>query len=180
MACTPSELFHLGPGYRLEIASPGFSSAVFSDLYLNVNDTRTQNAKMKAGTNETVEVSASNEAETINTTDAQIGNNVQVQVLNDLPIANRDSPSALFYMMPGVTESNSSSNNSSNQNGSVTGARTDQSNVTLDGLDVNDNETGGIRRHRRQCTGGLCARNSVESWLGNSQARVRAGAASFN
>ena len=131
-----------GPGYRLEVTSPGFSSVVVSDMYLNVNDTRTQDARMHAGANETIEVSASHQEETINTTDAQVGNNVQVQVLNDLPVENRDSPSALFYMMPGVTESNSNANNNSNQNGSVTGARTDQSNVTLDGLDVNDNETG--------------------------------------
>ena len=133
-----------GPGYRLEIASPGFSSLVVSDMYLNVNDTRTQNAKMRAGANETIEVSAARQEETINTTDAQVGNNVQVQVLNELPVENRDSPSALFYMMPGVTESpaNTNASNTSNQNGSVTGARTDQSNVTLDGLDVNDNETG--------------------------------------
>jgi hypothetical protein len=120
-----------GPGYQIEFEDSGFSSIVVSDLYLNVDDTRTQNAKMKAGVNETIEVSATNQTETINTTDAQVGNNVEVQVLNELPIENRDSPSALFYMLPGVTS-----------DGSVTGARNDQSNVTLDGLDVNDNETG--------------------------------------
>jgi hypothetical protein len=120
-----------GPGYEIVFEDAGFSSVKVSGLYLNVDDTRTQNAKMQAGANETVEVSASNQSETINTSDAQVGNNVQVQVLNDLPVENRDSPSALFYLMPGVT-----------QDGSVTGARNDQSNVTLDGLDVNDNETG--------------------------------------
>jgi hypothetical protein len=125
------QLVSPGPGYQIEFENTGFSSMVISDLYLNVDDTRTQNATMKVGAHETIEVSATNETETINTTDAQVGNNVEVQVLNELPVENRDSPSALFYMLPGVTS-----------DGSVTGARNDQSNVTLDGLDVNDNETG--------------------------------------
>jgi hypothetical protein len=120
-----------GPGYELDFEDAGFSGVTVSDLYLNVDDTRTQDAKMQAGASETVQVSATNQSETINTTDAQVGNNVQVQVLNELPVLNRDSPTALFYMIPGVTS-----------DGSVTGARNDQSNVTLDGLDVNDNETG--------------------------------------
>lgn len=120
-----------GPGYTVKFEFHGFSAVEVSGLYLNVDDTRTQNAKLQAGTTETVEVSAGNQNETINTTDAQVGESVQVQVLNDLPIQNRDSPSALFTMLPGVTTS-----------GAVTGARTDQDNVTLDGLDVNDNETG--------------------------------------
>jgi hypothetical protein len=126
-----------GPGYQIEFEAAGFSPVVVKDLYLNVDDTRTQNAMLKAGATVTVEVSARSEGETVNTTDAQVGNNVQVQVLNELPVETRDSPSSLFYMLPGVTQSNSSMSN-----GSVTGARNDQSNVTLDGLDVNDNETG--------------------------------------
>jgi hypothetical protein len=120
-----------GPDYQIQFASTGFNTVLISGLYLNVDDTRTQDAKMKAGAAVTIEVSAANENETINTTDAQVGNNVQVQTLNELPVQNRDSPSALFYMLPGVTT-----------DGAVTGARVDQSNVTLDGLDVNDNETG--------------------------------------
>jgi hypothetical protein len=121
-----------GPGYEIQFEATGFSPVVIKDLYLNVDDTRTQNAELKAGgANVSVEVSAASESETINTTDAQVGTSVQVEVLNDLPIESRDSPSSLFYMLPGVTS-----------DGSVTGARNDQSNVTLDGLDVNDNETG--------------------------------------
>jgi hypothetical protein len=121
-----------GPGYEIQFEAAGFSPVVIKDLYLNVDDTRTQNATLKAGgAAVTVEVSAASESQTINTTDAQVGNSVEVQVLNELPVENRDSPSALFTMLPGVTSV-----------GSVTGSRNDQSNVTLDGLDVNDNETG--------------------------------------
>jgi hypothetical protein len=121
-----------GPGYQIAFEDEGFTPVTISGLYLNVNDTRTQDTTMNAGAaTQTIQVSASDQVVTLNTSDAQVGNSVEVQVLNELPIQNRDSPSALFTMMPGVTS-----------DGSVTGSRNDQSNVTLDGLDVNDNETG--------------------------------------
>jgi hypothetical protein len=123
-----------GPGYKVTFSRDGFKSVAVSGLYLNVDATRTQNAKLPVGvTAQTVEVSASSENVTLDTTDATIGNNFEVQTLNDLPIQNRDSPAALFYQQPGVT-----------LDGAVTGARVDQSNVTLDGLEVNDNATGGF------------------------------------
>src|ERR1700679_384689 len=88
-----------GPGYEIQFEAAGFSPVVIKDLYLNVDDTRTQNATLKAGgAAVTVEVSAASESQTINTTDAQVGNSVEVQVLNELPVENRDSPSALFTM----------------------------------------------------------------------------------
>jgi hypothetical protein len=121
-----------GPGYKLTFSSTGFRSVDINGVYLNVDTTRTENAKLPVGSQtQTVEVSASNENVTLNTTDATVGNNFEVQFLNELPIANRDSPAALFYQQPGVT-----------LDGAVTGARVDQTNVTLDGLEVNDNATG--------------------------------------
>jgi hypothetical protein len=121
-----------GPGYRITFSAAGFKSAVITGIYLNVSTTRTQNARLTVGaTSETVQVSAASEGVTLNTTDATIGNNFQVQMMNSLPVQNRDNPSALFYQQPGVT-----------LGGAVTGARSDQSNVTVDGLEVNDNATG--------------------------------------
>ncbi|HLY42140.1 MAG TPA: carboxypeptidase regulatory-like domain-containing protein [Terracidiphilus sp.] len=121
-----------GPGYRITFAAAGFKPIVITGLYLNVSATRTQNAQLiVGGTTQSVEVSAASDTVTLNTTDATVGNNFQVQDLNELPVANRDSPAALFTQQPGVT-----------LDGAVTGARVDQDNVTLDGLDVNDNETG--------------------------------------
>jgi len=121
-----------GPGYKVTISAAGFRQVAITDLYLNVNVTRTQNAQLPVGNEtQTVEVSASSETVTLNTIDATVGNNFQVQFMNNLPVANRDNPAALFYMQPGVT-----------LNGSVTGSRDDQSAVTVDGLDVNDEATG--------------------------------------
>jgi|HubBroStandDraft_6_1064221.scaffolds.fasta_scaffold01572_8 Carboxypeptidase regulatory-like domain len=121
-----------GPGYEIEFKHQSFKSAVVSGLYLNVDATRAQNAQLTlGGATETVEVSASDELVTLNTTDSTVGNNFQVQFLQDLPVEDRSSPSALFVQQPGVT-----------LDGAVTGARTDQDRVTVDGLDVNDLATG--------------------------------------
>jgi hypothetical protein len=124
-----------GPGYTETVSRQGFQKTVLTGLYLNVASTRTQNVTLTVGAvTETVAVSASNQDVTLDTTDATVGNNFQVQYLNELPISYRDSPAALFTQQPGMT-----------QDGSATGARTDQDRVTLDGLDVNDEATGSFR-----------------------------------
>jgi len=121
-----------GPGYRIKFSATGFIPLTITDLYLSVNTTRTQNAQLKVGGGQqSVEVSAGNEQITLDTSDATVGNNLPVQYLHDLPVQNRDNPSSLFYAQPGTTLT-----------GAVTGARTDQSTVTVDGLDVNDEATG--------------------------------------
>lgn len=120
-----------GPGYRITFERDGFSQVVISDIYLNVSNTRTQNARLTVGgTSQTVQVSAVNDTVALNTSDATVGNNFDVSLVNDLPVYNRDTPAALFNLQPGIT------------NNAVTGARTDQSSVTVDGLDVNDIATG--------------------------------------
>jgi hypothetical protein len=117
-----------GPGYKETVSRDGFRTTVLTGVYLNVASTRTQNIKLAVGTvSETVAVSAASQDVTLDTTDATVGNNFQVQYLNDLPIAMRDTPSTLFTQQPGMT-----------LDGSATGARVDQSRVSLDGLDVND------------------------------------------
>jgi hypothetical protein len=123
-----------GPGYTEKVLHDGFETTVLKGLYLNVGVTRTQNVKLVVGAiAETVAVSAANQDVTLNTTDASVGNNFQVQLMNELPVSLRDSPAALFTQQPGMT-----------QDGSATGARTDQNRITLDGLDVSDMATGAI------------------------------------
>jgi len=119
-----------GPHYVMTFSHAGFASYSVKDVYVNVANSRTQNAKLTAGSSETIEVSAAGEGVTINTEDASVGNNFQVEQLNELPVQNRTNPAALLTLQPGVV------------NSSVTGARTDQSNITVDGLDVNDFGTG--------------------------------------
>ncbi len=121
-----------GPGYKATFSLKGFEPLIISDIYLTVANTRTQNVALRAGGEAvTLEVSAANSEVTINTTDASVGNNFDAKMLNELPVQNRDTPAALFTLQPGVT-----------LDGAVTGARVDQNNVTVDGLDVNDFATG--------------------------------------
>ncbi len=121
-----------GPGYKETVSAQGFETLVVSGLYLNIATTRTQNIRLAVGqVSQTISVSAANQDVTLNTTDATVGNNFQVQYMNDLPVQMRDSPVQLFTQQPGMTN-----------DGSSTGSRVDQDRVTLDGLDVNDMATG--------------------------------------
>ena len=125
-----------GPGYTATFSHEGFTSVAVTGLYLNVTAVRTQNVVMSVGNVvTTVSVSGGNQNVTLDTTDATIGNNFEMQMVNELPVQIRDTPAALFVLQPGVTEDGTGQY-------SVTGARTDQSHVTLDGLDVDDRGTG--------------------------------------
>ena len=125
-----------GPGYQATFSLTGFDSFVVTGMYLNVSNTRTQNVILKIGNvSQSVQVSAAGQGVTLDTTDATIGNNFEVQMVNQLPVQIRDTPSALFNIQPGVSVDASGES-------AVTGARTDQSHVTLDGLDVDDRATG--------------------------------------
>ncbi len=119
-----------GNTYKLTVSLEGFAAFSVSDLALNVGTTRTQNARLNAGgVVQTVAVSADNANVTLDTTDASIGNNLSVEQLNELPIYDRTSGiNTLFVQQPGVDSFQ----------GAVTGARIDQSEVTVDGLDAND------------------------------------------
>ncbi len=55
--------------------------------------------------------------------------------LRDLPVQLRGSPAALIGLQPGAVGNNAGGGNRA---GSVTGSRADQGNVTVDGIDVND------------------------------------------
>ncbi|MFP5277280.1 MAG: carboxypeptidase regulatory-like domain-containing protein [Acidobacteriota bacterium] len=122
-----------GQGYIATFSATGFAQLQVKSIYLTVNTVRTQNGSLSVGSQvSTVEVTASNAVVTIDTTDALVGNNIDVQQLQSLPVQQRSDPLALFALQPGATDT-----------GAVTGARVDQNNVTVDGLDVNDFATGG-------------------------------------
>src|SRR5205085_7546139 len=129
-----------GRGYKLTFASPGFQTLTISDVALGVGNVETHNAQLTAGqVNETVSVTASGEA-TLNTTDASIGNVIETRRLVDLPVQIRSSPASLIGLQPGVVGNNVGTA-ATNRVGSVTGARADQGNITVDGIDANDQAT---------------------------------------
>jgi hypothetical protein len=95
----------------------------------------------------TVDVSAS--AQTLNTTDATLGDSVNNEQIQAMPMDGRD-PISLLSLQPGVLflgETTSLSDKTTPQSmdsrqGAVSGARSDQGNVTLDGVDDNDQVNG--------------------------------------
>lgn len=130
-----------GTGYTLTFTNAGFQTLVINEVGLGVDTISTHNAELTIGeVSGTVVVTASNEV-TLNTTDASIGNVIGERRLKELPIQLRNSPAALIGLQPGVVGSNVGAGGG-NRAGSVTGARADQGNITVDGIDVNDQATG--------------------------------------
>ena len=130
-----------GTGYTLTFTNAGFQTLVINDVALGVGVTSTHNAELTIGeVSGTVVVTASNEV-TLNTSDASIGNVIGERRLKELPIQLRNSPAALIGLQPGVVGNNVGATGT-NRIGSVTGARSDQGNITVDGIDANDQATG--------------------------------------
>ncbi len=133
-----------GPGYQITFTKDGFDSLLLSNIYIGVGTVHTENVKMQVGKiTETVEVSDVGQSATLDTTDATISTNFDMKVVQDLPIQGRSSVIGLLALEPGVVTANASSDDPiGSRDGVVTGARSDQTNVTLDGLDINDFSTG--------------------------------------
>ncbi|MCI0338120.1 MAG: TonB-dependent receptor, partial [Acidobacteria bacterium] len=130
-----------GSGYRLTFMAQGFETLAMSNITLGVGITETHNAQMSVGqVTNTVEVTSQSEV-TLNTTDATIGNVINSRQLTDLPIQIRNSPAALMSLQAGVVGNNLGAIGG-NRIGSVTGGRADQGNITIDGIDANDQTTG--------------------------------------
>ena len=83
----------------------------------------------------TVDVSASSEA--LNLTDATMGNAVGNTTIEALPMEGRN-PISLLSLQPGVLYIGQDSASADSRQGAVAGGRSDQGNITLDGLDDND------------------------------------------
>jgi hypothetical protein len=133
----------LPPGtYTLTVAATGFQSYERAGLTLLVNTPATVNAQLKLGSaSEVVHVSA--EEPILDLVDASIGNSFDEQQVRDIPLEGRNVPD-LLSLQAGVayTGNRIADKDQDTRNGSVNGARSDQSNVTLDGVDVNDQSNG--------------------------------------
>jgi Carboxypeptidase regulatory-like domain len=142
----------LSPGrYNLTVSASGFATTRRNDLDLLVSQPETVNVIL-AVANVTEQVTVSGEVEPVlNTTDATMGNAFDSAQVSSLPIEGRNVPD-LLSLQPGVTYlgrtddnngTNAVGNNSTDsRSGAVNGGRSDQSNITLDGVDVNDINNG--------------------------------------
>ena len=130
----------LAPGaYTLTVEKTGFRKFEQKSLQLLVNLPATINVTLEIGTtSETIEVSAS--AVTLNTTDASLGIAFNENQVKELPLEGRNVPDLLSLQAGVLYTGNRSDINAEidTRNGAVNGARSDQSNVTLDGIPVND------------------------------------------
>ncbi len=136
-----------GPDYTLTVSKDGFRPVSIDKIYLGVDTTHTQNAQLDVGgKTEVLTVEGSGSQVSLNTTDTSVSSTIDMRSVQELPLVLRDNPLSLLYYAPGVTAAvggpTGQDNTLSSRDGAVTGARTDQSNYTLDGMDANDFGTG--------------------------------------
>lgn len=129
----------LPPGtYTVTVTMQGFKTGVAQRVALQVDSTSEVTIGLEIGSlSESVQVSA--DAPVINQTDASIGNVITGTQIRALPLEGRNVV-GLLSLQPGVTYVPKSDPGATMdpRYGSVSGARADQSTVTLDGIDVND------------------------------------------
>jgi len=130
----------LPPGtYSVTVEMSGFRKFEQRDAQLLVNNPTTLNVSLEIGSaSQTVEVSA--QAQTLNTTDASLGVAFNQNQVTELPLEGRNVPDLLTLQAGVVYIGNNPSidTNMDTRSGAVNGARSDQSNVTLDGVAVNN------------------------------------------
>ena len=125
--------------YDITVSIPGFGSQTkHAELLVNQPATIDFTLTLQAS-NEIVNVTAT--TQTLNRTDASIGNSTNNATIQALPSETRNIPDLLslnagvfFIPVPAGTDPALQDSRS----GSVNGGRSDQSNVTLDGVDDND------------------------------------------
>ena len=130
------------PGsYTITVNDSGFATKT-ARAELLINQPATVNFSMSVNSVSTVNVNA--EAAALNTTDATLGEAVNNATIEALPIEGRNVPD-LLSLQPGVLylgNQTTTQKNSDSRSGAVAGSRSDQGNVTLDGLDDNSQVQG--------------------------------------
>jgi hypothetical protein len=127
--------------YVLTVSAQGFAAYKQLGLVLLVSTPATDDIQMQiASASQTVEVQAS--AQTINTQDATLGNAFDSHQILALPFEGRDAAGVLS-LQPGVTYVGTNvDDNVDTRNGALNGGRSDQANITLDGVDNNQQSRG--------------------------------------
>lgn len=121
------------PGtYRLEVEASNFKKSVAAEVKILVDSPIVFNISLEPGdVSAVVDITANSIESVVNTQDASIGNNFVPQQITQLPTDLR-RVADLLSLQPAVT-----------REGYVAGGRSDQANILLDGVDINDQQTGG-------------------------------------
>ena len=127
--------------YLMTVTATGFATTKRENVVLQVSSPATVNMTLQVQGGSVI-VDVTGEAPVVNTQDATLGNNFGARQLTDLPTEGRD-PVSILSLQPGVVYIGKNVNvNDDSRGGAVNGARSDQTNVTLDGLDDNDQLNG--------------------------------------
>jgi hypothetical protein len=125
--------------YDLTVVATGFATLKQNGLELQVATPATVNLAVQV-TGGTITVDVSGTAPLVNTQDATMGHAFGADQIADLPFEGRD-PAGILSLQTGVVFTGNSTHISSasdSRAGAVNGARSDQTNITLDGVDNND------------------------------------------
>src|SRR6202790_4120212 len=131
------------PGtYTLTVKAAGFRDYEQKGLTLLVNTPHTANVQLKVGAAAEL-VTVTSEIPAIDLVVASLGNSFDERQVQDIPLEGRNVPD-LLSLQAGVayTGNRIGDQDQDTRNGAVNGARSDQSNITLDGADVNDQSNG--------------------------------------
>src|SRR5436190_2530303 len=117
--------------YRLQVEATGFKKKVVDKVQALIGKPTQTDVQLDVGAvAEIVEVQGTSQEVLMNTSDATLGNNFISEQITQLPLEGRNLVD-LLSLQPGST-----------REGYVTGSRADQSNITLDGVDINNQQTG--------------------------------------
>ena len=122
--------------YTITVTAAGFGNQT-KTAELLVNQPASIDFTMTVQASQEI-VNVSAEAQTINTTDASLGNAMNNTLIQALPSETRNVPD-LLSLQPGVLYLPTTQDS---RTGAVNGGRADQGNVTLDGIDDNDQVNG--------------------------------------
>lgn len=117
--------------YTIHVVASGFEKATVNGVQALIGKSTDIPISLVIGRAETV-VTVEAQKILMNTEDASLGNNFVNEQIVQLPLEARNVLN-LLTLQPQVTD-----------DGSVAGARSDQSNVTLDGIDINEAQTNSI------------------------------------
>jgi len=119
--------------YRVEVSKDGFKTGSVTDLKLDAASTLSiPPIVLQVGARtETVTVEAG-AADQVQTTDATVTTHIETEQLQELPVGNRQ-PMSLVSTQPGVV------NNGNGTGTIINGQRASFTNVTLDGINIQDN-----------------------------------------
>jgi carboxypeptidase family protein len=130
----------LPPGlYSVKVELTGFRTATRDGIELPVDVRTKMDVPMEIGAQtETIEVHSV--VSPLNTTDASLGNVITSRQVAALPLEARNVV-GLLSLQPGAVYLPNTANTDP-RSGSISGSKADQSNVTMDGVDVNDPQYG--------------------------------------